>query len=313
MSDLDAIVAVLALPAALLAVLPIWVWLRSGRDPYFTDDDSVLMPEPPTGFSAALATVILEDRASRRTMLVGLIDLAGRDLVRFSEEIAPIGRRAGLRLAPHTVRHERLAPPEAGLYESVADMIRTTDGYIDSLNMASLSGAFGRFGASLEQVATTSGWLSAQPNLLIRRWRMLGAVEFFGGLFVAGWVSGVAAMAPGVNGFKVLGVGLAYSVAGLVTLVVSGSMPARTREGVVLAAMLRAYGRTLKAVMEQSASLNEVAARKPLPWVSTPEEHVAWAVAFRLDREVERIVSGSLEVSMAGGWPRGIAEMFSLF
>ena len=313
MSELDATIAVLALPAALLAVLPVWVWFRSGRDPYFTDDDSVLMPEPPTGFSAALATVILEDRASRRTMLVGLMDLAGRNLLLFQEEIAPVGRRAGLRLAPHTARHERLAPPEADLYEAVADMIRRTDGYIDSLNMASLSGAFGRFGATLERVAATRGWLSARPNPLIRRWRMLGAVEFFGGLLVAGWVSGVAAMAPGVNGLEVLLIGLAYTVAGVVTLVVSGSMPARTRDGAMLAAMLRAYGRTLKAVMEQSASLNEVAARKPLPWVSTPEEHVAWAVAFHLDREVERIVSGSLDVSMAGGWPRGIAEMFSLF
>jgi hypothetical protein len=44
-----------------------------------------------------------------------------------------------------------------------------------------------------------------------------------------------------------------------------------------------------------------------------PGEHVAWAVSFHLDREVERILSNSLEVSMTGCWPRDLHEMISLF
>jgi hypothetical protein len=51
---------------------------------------------------------------------------------------------------------------------------------------------------------------------------------------------------------------------------------------------------------------------RPLPWVGTPTEQIAWAVAFNLDRQIDSLLSQSLEVSQAGGWPTGIRDWFSI-
>ena len=76
--------------------------------------------------------------------------------------------------------------------------------------------------------------------------------------------------------------------------------------------MLNAYRRTLKATIAQAQSLEEVVVMRPLPWVGTPTEEIAWAVAFDLDRQIDSLLSQSLEVSDAGGWPKGISDWFSV-
>lgn len=212
------------LPAILLAVLPIWVWLRRGRDPHYTDDDSVLLPEPPTGFSAAAATIVLDDHASGRTMTAGLMDLASRNLIRFEEEPAPVGRRAGLRLTGQPGERQ-LPGPDAALYKAVAGVARSMGGYIDSLNMASLSGGFEEFGRMLQQEAATRGWLAGRTDLLIRRWRSLAAVEFLGGLFVAGWLSRMNLAVDTVSELDFGIIGLAWMATGAVTFILSDSCP----------------------------------------------------------------------------------------
>ena len=80
----------------------------------------------------------------------------------------------------------------------------------------------------------------------------------------------------------------------------------------MLAAMLNAYRRTLKATIAQAQSLEQVVVMRPLPWVGTPTEQIAWAVAFNLDRQIDSLLSQSLEVSQAGGWPTGIRDWFSI-
>ena len=73
-----------------LAALPLWEWLRHGRDPHFTDDDSVHMPSPPPDFTPALASVVLQGNASRRTISAGLMDLASHGLIAFRASRPPL-------------------------------------------------------------------------------------------------------------------------------------------------------------------------------------------------------------------------------
>jgi hypothetical protein len=101
-------------------------------------------------------------------------------------------------------------------------------------------------------------------------------------------------------------------IAGATTFFVSTAMPARTGEGAQLAGWLSAYRRTLEATISQAESLEQVVEMKPLPWVGTPTEEIAWAVAFGLDRQIDSLLSQSLEVSQAGGWPTGIRDWFSV-
>ncbi|HEX7592526.1 MAG TPA: hypothetical protein VF375_11290 [Candidatus Limnocylindrales bacterium] len=101
-------------------------------------------------------------------------------------------------------------------------------------------------------------------------------------------------------------------IAGAVTFLFSAAMPARTTEGAKLAGWLSAYRRTLKATIAQAKSLQQVVEMKPLPWVGTPSKEIAWAVAFGLDRQVDSLLSQSLEVSQTGGWPTGLSDWISI-
>ena len=113
-------------------------------------------------------------------------------------------------------------------------------------------------------------------------------------LILIGWISSLFGASAGVRDidFGIVGVGAA--VAGAITYLVSGSMPART-EGAKLAAMLNAYRRTLEAAIVQANSLEQVVVMRPLPWVGSPTEEIAWAVAFNLDRQIDSLLSQSLE------------------
>jgi hypothetical protein len=294
-----------------LALLPMRRWLRSGRDPYYADDDSVLMPSPPADFSPGLASVVLQSRASRRTISAGLMDLASHDLVQFQEEPAPIGRRAGLALTG-TLPHERELPaPEAALFTAV-QTVAGPRGYLDALSLGRLSKAFRAYTRSLDEVVAQCGWVAENPGLVIHRWRLVAASELAAGLFLIGWLPWSVMESTLLQPIDLMVIGLGLVGAAVVTYFLSSVMPCRTREGAMLAAMLNAYRRTLKASIAQAESLQQVVLEKPLPWVSTPGAEIAWAVAFNLDREIDGLLSQSLEVSETGGWPAGIRDWFSL-
>lgn len=294
-----------------LAALPILAWLRQGRDPYFTNDDSVLMPSPPPDFTPGLASVVLQGKSTRGTISAGLMDLASRNLIAFRAEPFPIGHRAGIELTVHQPPRAHLPAPETALYQSI-DVRMGTSRHIDSLFLGSLSGAFTDFAHALDEVAVQRGWLQTRPGVVIRNWRILAGLEVGTGLIFFGWLSRLVGASTQLRDidFAVLGIGAA--IAGAITYFVSGVMPARTKEGAMLAAMLNAYRRTLKATIAQAQSLEQVVVMRPLPWVGTPTEQIAWAVAFNLDRQIDSLLSQSLEVSQAGGWPTGIRDWFSI-
>jgi hypothetical protein len=129
---------------------------------------------------------------------------------------------------------------------------------------------------------------------------------------VAVWIGWLLGQSNDVLAIPVAAVGVGGGVAGALTYVVSGWMPARTKEGAMLAAMLNAYRRTLEAAIAQSKTLEQVVVMRPLPWVGTPTEEIAWAVAFNLDRQIDGLLTQSLEVSESGGWPTGVRDWFSI-
>jgi hypothetical protein len=84
--------------------------------------------------------------------------------------------------------------------------------------------------------------------------------------------------------------------AGVITLITAYFMPARTPTGAMLKAMLMAYRQTLRWTLNQSNSMDEVVARRPLPWVETPDAAMAWGVAFAIAP-----VMGGEVLTRAGG------------
>ena len=90
---------------------------------------------------------------------------------------------------------------------------------------------------------------------------------------------------------------LSLAVAGIVTLAMSYFMPARTRQGAMLYAMLSAYKRTLALTMTESNSMGEVVQKRALPWVTTPDEAMVWGVAFGLESEVGQVLARTLAAS----------------
>jgi hypothetical protein len=238
------------------------------------------------------------------------MDLASNRLIAFRAEPSPVGHRAGLALTTHRPRHLHLPGPEAELYGSIFAAL-SESGYLPAIFLNSLNGAFAAFTSSLEKVAVERGWLRARPGVLIRAWRIVAGIEALSGVALV-WV-GMLPSGPDVTTRVCLAVvGLGALLAAAVTYLVSGAMPARTPEGASLAAMLNAYRRTMKATIAQATSLEQVVVMAPLPWVGDPTAEIAWAVAFGLDRQIDGLLSQSLEVSESGGWPKGIRDWFSI-
>jgi uncharacterized membrane protein YgcG len=61
----------------------------------------------------------------------------------------------------------------------------------------------------------------------------------------------------------------------------------------MLYAMLAAYRRTMERTLAEARSMAEVVEKRPLPWVTTPDETMAWGIAFGLDSEIEELMARS--------------------
>src|SRR5450759_5528569 len=65
-----------AILAACLILGVFYRWYTHGRDPIYVDDNSILMPAPPDGLTPAMATLLMDDRTSSRTVSAAMVDLA---------------------------------------------------------------------------------------------------------------------------------------------------------------------------------------------------------------------------------------------
>ena len=91
--QLNAVVGIIGGALALFGLggWAVFHWLRYGRDPMYVDSESVLVPAPPAGMTAAAGTLLLDGRTSRRTLTTALLDLASRGEVAFRQEKGFLG------------------------------------------------------------------------------------------------------------------------------------------------------------------------------------------------------------------------------
>ncbi len=264
----------------ILLLLAVLYWFVHGRDPFFLDDPSIYMPAPPAGLTPAMATLILSQRASRRTVAAALMDLAARGSIAFRQETVRGEPRAGIKVVSKGDPPEY---PERRLLEGIRRAANTKD-YVGPSRMHKLWSAVQDLKEDVEKEAVQKGWLAQAPSAVKLRWGGIAGSELvfaaFAGFF---WLIFPASF------LFTLTAGLA--IAGLATLVLAFFMPARTRTGARHRVMLEAYRRTLAATLKQSSSLGEAVERRPLPWITTPDEAMAWGVALGLNDELEGVLA----------------------
>jgi uncharacterized membrane protein YgcG len=268
--------------ALFLIILVLFNWYKVGRDPVFTTDDSVLMPAPPPGLTPAMATLLISDRTSKRTISAALVDLAARGLVGFKLEKSFLKATASL-----GARADWQGPPSAeSQFCNAIASVTQPNGYVDRSDRSAgivLRSAIKTFKSDLERLAVSSRWLTGRPSSVTTRWAILGVLEL-----VAAWPLILWSQTLDASGGYLGAAGLI--VAGIVTLITAYFMPSRTPAGSMLRAMLLAYRQTLRMALQQSSSMNEVVARRPLPWVDSPDAAMAWGVAFGLDDEIDGVM-----------------------
>jgi hypothetical protein len=117
-------------------------------------------------------------------------------------------------------------------------------------------------------------------------------------LFVLAIISIIAGANLPSSGLILIGVALGVSAVFL--WVISGSMPARTKDGAMIVAMLAAYRRTLEKTMAQARSMGQVVDESAIPLIQEPDDAVVWGTALGLQDEVEAVLQRSAE-DLQGG------------
>ena len=277
-------------------------WALTGRDPELADSTSILLPAPPPNLTPAAAALLLEGKATRRSLTSAMLDLAARGLVRFREEKGFLGfgpSKVGIDLAGATgsdtwdeyerqrAARQPLGPAEELAYAKLIG-VAGTDRYLEPDEMLTYGQAVTGFDKRLEQHATSQGWFREPPTQASRRWQIRATLVLVAGVIVL--FGGFPLPSSGL----VL-VGGALVAAAIVLYALAGAMPARTKAGVLQVLQLRAYRRTLERTMAEARSMDQVVAQSGLDWLQTPDRAVVWGVALGLEQEVERVLERSLD------------------
>ncbi|MEW5991012.1 MAG: TPM domain-containing protein [Chloroflexota bacterium] len=330
----NAVVGLVGGAAALMGLLgwAVFHWLRFGRDPEYTDSESVLVPAPPTGMTPAAATMVMDGGVTRRTLTTALLDLASRGRVAFREEhgLLGIGRKLTIDLgekamtaatadltgdeaarspgANETQRLEiarsRLQLAERRPLGPAEDYLETrlgsmaTGDSIEPDDLSKLAEDIPIFERRVEDAAVRNKWFHERPSTVVARWRIRGVIEG-----VAGGALVWAGLTIPMSGLTLVGVVLI--VVGIVTLVIAGWMPARTMAGAMQKAWLLAYRRTLSKTMEQARSMDQVVRDAGLSWLETPDQAVVWASALGLSGQVEDVLARTMDDSRERGIATG--------
>jgi uncharacterized membrane protein YgcG len=279
-----------AILAILIVAFAFFRWYTHGRDPYYVDDSSVLMPAPPDGLTPAMATLLMDDRTSSTTVSAAMIDLAARGLLRFKQEPEFFGKKTNIGVTGNTAV---ITTPEADLFAAIGTWAGA-DGFVPTTTAHELLPAVKQMKDDLEGLAVTKGWLTAKPARVVGTWTTVAVIVGLASLPLFWWTANLDAS----GGF--LG-GAALVAAAIATGIIAWFMPCRTQLGAMLQAMLSAYKRTLQWTLTQSGSMDEVVGRRALPWVTTPDAVMAWGVAFGLNSEIEMVLGRTLNASQASG------------
>jgi uncharacterized membrane protein YgcG len=298
---INALVGLVVAPALfLLAIASTSIaWWRRGRDAVYTDDPSVYMPAPPPDLGPASAALVYDGRSSRRALTTAMLDLASRGEIAF--DVPDPSRPTVLSIdtsppaatdpAVETARQKASRQPltEAETYALV--MLHSIAGDAGVIDPGSLPG-FGQyasvFNSKLEDHAVAQGWFVEAPTKAISQSAVRGALEV-----VAGIVAFIAGSVLVFSGLFFIAAGLVAG--GVVSLLIAREMPARTKNGAMVDAQLKAYRRTLQATMAQARSMDEVVETAKLDWLDTPDLAVVWGVALDLNQEVQAVLGRTVD------------------
>ncbi len=282
-------------------------WNRAGKDPVYLDDPSILMPAPPPGLTPAAGAAIRDGSVTRRALTTASLDLAARGRIGFKAEAGgllasrpEIGVYTGDAVVSDPVEQARLARARRRPMDDGTRFLLTKltglgggRGYVEPDDLLKLGADVGEFDSRLERHLVDQRWYRERPTAVKARWAGRGT-----GLFVLG----VLAVILGINvpSSGVVLVGASLIVSGIGVVWIGTAMPARTREGSVIRAMLEAYRRTLEKTMAQARSMGEVAQVSAIPLIEGPDDAVVWGVALGLQSEVEQVLQRSSEDLAAG-------------
>ena len=311
--QLNAALGLVVAPAIVVLVVG-WVllrWYRSGRDPVYLDDPSIHYPAPPPGLTPASGAALREGSVTRRALTAASLDLAARGRIAFraEEDKGLLGLGGGAPdIGISTFESQTQDPVERARLELVRRRpmdegtayllgrlkgVAGTDGYIEPDDILKLGTHVSTFNSNVERHLVQEGWYREAPGKTAGRWAGRGVL-----LFVVAIVSIIAGANLPSSGLILIGVALAASAVFL--FVMSGSMPARTKDGAVIVAMLAAYRRTLEKTMAQARSMGQVVDESAIPLIENPDDAVVWGTALGLQSEVERVLQRSAEDLAAG-------------
>ncbi len=302
---LNAILGLVLAPLILFGVIgfSLYRWWRSGKDPVYLDDPSILMPAPPPGLTPAAAAAVRDGKVTRRALTAASLDLASRGRIAFRAVPSEALFGGDPDLGIYTLDSRSEDPVEQARLERVrrrpmddaTEFLQQRlrglgggDGYIEPDDLLKLGTDVGEFDSRLETHLVKQGWFREAPSKVTGRWSCSGILLLVGG---------IAAIVLGANlpSSGILLVGIALIVAAISLFVVAAVMPARTKDGAVIVAMLEAYRRTLEKTMAMSRSMGQVVEASAIPLIEDPDDAVVWGVALGLQDEVEGVLARSAE------------------
>ena len=302
---LNAVLGLIVAPLLLVLIIGwgLLRWYRVGRDPVYLDDPSIHVPAPPPGLTPAAGAAIRDGKVTRRALTAASLDLAARGQIGFKAEAASgvlssrpdIGIYTGDAVSGDPVVQARLLRARARPADDATrfllgklNEIGGSGAYIDPADITKLGAHVGDFNARLEKHLVAEGWYRERPGAVTGRWAGLGALLFLPA--VGAFILGVNLPSSGL-----ILVAVALVVSAIAVFVIATAMPARTRDGAMIVAMLEAYRRTLEKTMALSRSMDEVVTTSAIPLIEQPDDAVVWGVALGLQDEVEGLLQRSSE------------------
>jgi uncharacterized membrane protein YgcG len=315
MRVVNAVLGLVVAPMVLVGTVAFGLirWRRSGKDPVYLDDPSIHIPAPPPGLTPAAGAAVRDGSVGRRALTAASLDLAARGRIAFQAvpSEALFGGDPDMSIhvrdsAPQDpveqARLERVRRrPMDGATELLYRKLQTIGGgaaYIDPKELLKLGSEVSAFNSRLESHVVRQGWFREAPSKVVGRWVVGGVAALFGGF---------AALFLGFNlpSSGIVLIGVALIVTAVFLFVLSGVMPARTKDGAMIVAMLEAYRRTLEKTMAQARSMGEVVETSAIPLIEDPDDAVVWGVALGLQDEVEGVLQRSAEDLATGSSTAG--------
>ena len=312
----NAVLAALVLGGGLLVFgLFLRTWWRSGRDAEVPlIDDSVLMPGPPPGLTPAIATVLRNGGVDKEAFTSALVDLGHRGLVTF-QEAEGWGTKVDVVVPPSPLidpnsleaRRRPLGDAEESLGRSIA--AKSVGGVLSWSRLKAGEGAklWSSFRSNVGRAAKRAGYFREDPNRLTGTWAGIGvalivAVVIFGFVFVFDLNEDSERLLRFGREFLAIPM-LASIVLGVLTIMFSGRLVARTAEGARALGMALGYRNTLRWELRQSKTVDEAMAKTQtrLPWITTPDLLTVWAVAFGLKDEIDDLIKSTFEEAARSG------------